>query len=124
MANTQNSSQASSAQFSFRPKPGPGSTTSLVEQQLRLSVESPQLLAAIEVLLPLAKRECRELSAPRSAGCDPHTAELIRNEAEAWAIGIALAEDALERIKPYSNVLVRYFHRFEAALRAKQAVQL
>ena len=104
--------------------PAPAQTTSLVEQQLRLSVESPQLLAAIEILLPLAKAEYRQLSGPRSSSCDPRTAELIKNEADAWAIGIALAEDALQRIKPCPHLLARYFHQLEKALKAAKAVQL
>ena len=95
----------------------------LVEQQLRLSVESPQLLAAIEILLPLAKAEYRQLSGPRSSGCDPRVAELIKNEADAWAIGIALAEDALQRIGPCPQLLARYFHQLEKALTAAKAVQ-
>ena len=104
--------------------PAPAPTTSLVEQQLRLSVEAPQLLAAIEILLPLAKAEYRQLSGPRSSKCDSRTAELIKNEAEAWFIGIALAEDALQRIKPCPHLLARYFHKFEQALKAKKGGQL
>ena len=46
MATTQSSSPLYPAQR--RAKPAPTPTTSLVEQQLRLSVESPQLLAAID----------------------------------------------------------------------------
>jgi hypothetical protein len=97
MTTNQSSSPSDSTQFFSRPVRAPAHSTSLVEQQLRLSLESPQLLAAIEALLPLAKAEYRELSGPRSSSCDPRTAELIKNEAGAWAIGIALAEDALER---------------------------
>jgi hypothetical protein len=123
MATTQSSSPFDSTQFFVKPQPAPAQTTSLVEQQLRLSVESPQLLAAIEILLPLAKEEYRQLSGPRSSSCDPRTAELITNEANAWAIGIALAEDALQRIKPCPHLLARYFHLLEKALKAK-AVQL
>jgi len=95
-----------------------------VEQQLRLSVESPQLLAAIIILLPLAKAEYRQLSGPRSSGCDPSVAELIRSEAETWSLGITLAEDALARIKPCPNLLVRYLHQLEKALTTAKAVQL
>jgi hypothetical protein len=96
--------------------PAPAPTTSLVEQQLRLSVEAPQLLAAIEILLPLAKAEYRQLSGPRSSKCDSRTAELIKNAAEAWFIGIALAEDALQRIKPCPHLFARCFHQLEKAL--------
>jgi hypothetical protein len=116
MATTQNSSPSDSPQFFVRPVPAPAQTTSLVEQQLRLSVESPQLLAAIEILLPPAKTVYGELSLPRSSSCDPRTAELIKSEADAWAIGIALAEDSLQRIKPCPHLLVRYFHQLEKAL--------
>ncbi len=116
MATTQSSSPSDSAQFFTKPLPAPAQTTSLVEQQLRLSVESPQLLAAIEILLPLAKEQCRQLSGPRSSSCDPRTAELIKNEADAWAIGIALAEDALQRIKPCPHLFAKYFHQLEKAL--------
>jgi hypothetical protein len=123
MATTQSSSPSDSAQFFIKRVPALPQTTSLVEQQLRLSVDSPQLLAAIEILLPLAKEEYRQLSGPRSSSCDPKTAELIKNEAGAWAIGIALAEDALQRIGPCPHLLARYFHQFEQALKAK-AVQL
>jgi hypothetical protein len=123
MATTQSSSPSDSTQFFTKPLPAPAQTTSLVEQQLRLSVESPQLLAAIEILLPLAKTVYRQLSGPRSSGCDPRTAELMKNEADAWAIGIALAEDALQRIKPCPHLLVRYFHQLEKALTAAKAVQ-
>ena len=125
MATTQSSSPSDSTQFFIKPVPAPAQTTSLVEQQLRLSVEAPQLLAAIEILLPLAKAEYRQLSGPRSSKCDPRTAELIKNEAEAWFIGIALAEDALQRIKPCPHLLARYFHKLEQAVKtAKKAVQL
>ena len=86
-------------------------------------MESPQLLAAIVILLPLAKAEYRQLSGPRSSSCDPRIVELIKNEADGWAIGIALAEDALKRIKPCPHLLARYFHQFEKALKA-MAVQL
>src|SRR6202167_3518457 len=123
MATTQSSSPSNSTQFFIKTHPAPPQTTSLVEQQLRLSAESPQLLAAIEVLLPLAKAEYRELSGPRSSSCDPRTAELIKNEADAWAVGITLAEDALQRIKPCPHLLVRYFHQLEKALTAAKAVQ-
>jgi hypothetical protein len=116
VANTQSSSPSDPIQIRVKNAPAPTQTTSLVEQQLRLSVESPQLLAAIEILLPLAKTVYGELSGPRSSGCDPRTAELIKNEADAWAIGIALAEDALQRIKPCPHLLVRYFHQLEKAL--------
>lgn len=124
MANTQSNSPSDSTQFFIKPHPTPPQTTSLVEQQLRLSVEAPQLLAAIEILLPLAKAEYRVLSGPRSSSCDPRTAELIKSEADAWFIGIALAEDALQRIKPCPHVLARYFHKFEQALKAKNGGQL
>src|SRR3984885_15523015 len=123
MATTQSSSPSDSTQFFIKRLPAPPQTTSLIEQQLRLSVEAPQLLAAIEILLPLAKAEHRTLSCPRSSNCDPRTAELIKNEADAWAIGIALAEDALKRIGPCPHLLARYFHQFEKALKA-MAVQL
>jgi hypothetical protein len=123
MANTQSSSPSHSHQFGTQTKPAPAQTTSLVEQQIRLSVESPQLLAAIEILLPLAKAEYRELSGPRSSSCDPRVAELIKSEAEAWSMGIALAEDALARIKPCPHLLVRYFHQLEKALTTAKAVQ-
>ena len=123
MATTQSSSPSHSHQFGVQSKLAPAPTTSLVEQQLRLSVESPQLLAAIEILLPLAKAEYRELSGPRSSGCDPRVAELIKSEAEAWSMGIALAEDALARIKPCPHLLVRYFHQLEKALTTAKAVQ-
>src|SRR5271168_1017359 len=116
MATTQSSTTPNSPQFSVHPKPAPTQTTSLVEQQLRLSVESPQLLAAIEILLPLAQEEYRQLSGPRSSSCDPRTAELIKSEADAWAIGIALAEDALQRIKPCPHLFAHYFHQLEKAL--------
>ena len=116
MATTQSSSPSDSTQFFTKPLPASAQTTSLVEQQLRLSVESPQLLAAIVILLPLAKAEHRTLSGPRSSSCDPRTAELIKNEADAWAIGIALAEDALARIKPCPHLLARYFHQIEKAI--------
>ena len=124
MANTQSSSPSDPIQIRAKSTPAPAQTTSLVEQQLRLSVESPQLLAAIEILLPLAKEAYRQLSGPRSSGCDPRTAELIKNEADAWAIGIALTGDALQRMKPCPHLLVRYFHQLENALAAKRAVQL
>ncbi len=116
MATTKSSSPSHSTQFFTKPLPAPPQTTSLIEQQLRLSVESPQLLAAIEILLPLAKAEYRVLSGPRSSSCDPRTAELIKNEAEVWAISIALAEDALARIKPCPHLLARYFHQLERAI--------
>jgi hypothetical protein len=116
MASTNSSSPSKSTQFFTKPLPAPPQTTSLIEQQLRLSVESPQLLAAIEILLPLAKAEYRVLSGPRSSSCDPRTAELIKNEADAWRIGIALAEDALARIKPCPHLLARYFHQLEKAI--------
>ncbi len=124
MATTQSSSPFHSPQDTSQriAKPAPAQTTSLVEQQLRLSVESPQLLAAIEILLPLAKEEYRRLSGPRSGSCDPRTAELIKKEADAWAIGIALAEDALQRIKPCPHLFAKYFHQLEKAL--TKAVQL
>jgi hypothetical protein len=124
VVNTHSSSPSDSTQFFTKPLPAPAQTTSLVEQQLRLSVESPQLLAAIEILLPLAKEEYRQLSGPRSSSCDPRTAELIKNEADAWGIGIALAEDALQRIKPCPHLLARYFHLLEKALARAKAVQL
>src|ERR1700753_2849214 len=73
MATTQSSSPFHSPQITARKKPAPANGTSLVEQQLRLSVESPQLLAAIEILLPLAKTVHGELSAPRSSSCRPKT---------------------------------------------------
>jgi hypothetical protein len=123
MANTKSSSPSGSTQFFIRPVPASAETTSLVEQQLRLSVEAPQLLAAIEILLPLAKAEYRELSGPRSSSCDTRTAELIKNEADAWAVGIALAEDALLRIKPCPHLLARYFHQLEKKLTTAKAVQ-
>jgi len=123
MATTQSNSPSHSHQFGAQSKPATVQTTSLVEQQLRLSVESPQLLAAIEILLPLAKAKYRELSGPRSSGCDPRVAELIKSEAEAWFMGIALAEDALARIKPCPHLLVRYFHQLEKALTTAKAVQ-
>ena len=123
MANTQSNSASDSTQFFLKRVPAPAQTTSLVEQQLRLSVEAPQLLAAVEILLPLAKAEYRTLSGPRSSKCDPRTAELIKNEADAWFIGIALAEDALQRVKPCPHLLARYFHQFEQALKTAKAVQ-
>jgi hypothetical protein len=123
MATNQSSSPSDSTQFFSWPVPAPALTTSLVEQKLRLSLEWPQLLAAIEVLLPLAKAEYRELSGPRSSSCDPRTAELIKNEADAWAIGIALAEEALERIKSSPHLLICYFQQLEKALTAAKAVQ-
>lgn len=116
MATTQSTSPSDSPQFFKKSVPAPAQTNKLVEQQLRLSVESPQLLAAIEILLPLAKAEYRTRSGPRSSTCDPRTAELIKNEADAWAIGIALAEDALARIKPCPHLLARYFHQLEKAI--------
>jgi hypothetical protein len=123
MATNQSSSPSDSTQFFSRPVPAPAQTTSLVEQKLRLSLEWPQLLAAIEVLLPLAKAEYRELSGPRSSSCDPRTAELIKNEADAWAIGIALAEEALGRIKSCPHLLICYFQQLEKALTAAKEVQ-
>jgi hypothetical protein len=123
MATTHSSSPLHSPQIRAKSTPASAQTTSLVEQQLRLSVESPQLLAAIEILLPLAKTVYGELSLPRSSTCDPRTAELIKNEADAWAIGIALAEDSLQRIKPCPHLLVRYFHQLEKVLTAAKAVQ-
>jgi hypothetical protein len=48
-----------------------------MEQQLPISVESPQLLAAIIILVPLAKAKYRELSGPGSSGRDPRIAALI-----------------------------------------------
>jgi hypothetical protein len=122
VANTQSSSPSHSPQISARCKPAPAQTTSLVEQQLRLSVESPQLLAAIIILLPLAKGRVSELSGPRSNSCDPRVAQLIESEAETWSIGITLAEDALTRIKPCPHLLARYLHQLEKALTTK-AVQ-
>jgi hypothetical protein len=116
MATTQSSSRSHSPQIRAKSTPALRQTTTLVEQQLRLSVESPQLLAAIEILLPLAKEEYRQLSSPRSSSCDPRTAELIKNKADAWAIGIALAEDSLQRIKPCPHLFVRYFQQLEKAL--------
>ena len=116
MATTHSSSPSHSPQIRAKSTPAPTQTTTLVEQQLRLSVESPQLLAAIEILLPLAKDEYRQLSGPRSSSCDPRTAELIKNRADAWAIGIALAEDALQRIKPCPHLFASYFHQLEKAL--------
>jgi hypothetical protein len=126
MATTKSSSPSDSTQFFTKPLPASPqtTTTTLVEQQLRLSVESPQLLAAIEILLPLAKAEYRVLSAPRSSSCDPRTAALIKNEADAWAIGIVLAEDALKRIGPCPHLLARHFHQLETALKTAKAVQL
>jgi hypothetical protein len=62
MATTQSSSPSDSTQFFTKRLPAPAQTTSLVEQQLRPSVEAPQLLAAIEILLLLAKEEYRQLS--------------------------------------------------------------
>jgi hypothetical protein len=115
MATTQSSSPSGSTQFFTKRVPAHTQTTNLVEQQLRLSVDSP--------LLPLAKEEYRQLSGPRSSSCDPKIAELIKNEANAWAIGIALAEDALQRIGPCPHLLARHFHQLEKALKAK-AVQL
>jgi hypothetical protein len=71
MATTKSSSPSDSTQFFTKPLPAPAQTTSLVEQQLRLSVESPQLLAAIEILLPLAKAEYRTAASIRlSSGRD------------------------------------------------------
>lgn len=75
----------------------------LFEQHIRLSTEAPQLLAALEVLLPLAKAELRKAHTTRPPG-----------EADAWALGIALAEDALERVKPYGHVLLKYLLSLEA----------
>jgi hypothetical protein len=124
MATPQSNSPSHSPQISAKSTPAPTQTTNLVEQQLRLSVESPQLLAAIEILLPLAKTRYSELSGPRSSSCDPRIAELIKNEADAWAIGIALADDALSRIKPCPHLFARYFHQLEKALNGAKAVQL
>jgi hypothetical protein len=124
MATIQSSSPSDSPQIRAKTTPASAPTTTLVEQQLRLSVESPQLLAAIEILLPLAKSVYGELSGPRSNGCNPRTAELIKNEADAWAIAIALAEDSLQRIKPCPHLLARYFHQLEQALKTAKAVQL
>jgi hypothetical protein len=121
MATTQSSSPFRSPQITARKKAAPANSTNLVEQQLRLSVESPQLLAAIEILLPLAKQVHGELSSPRSSTCKPKTAEIMKSEADAWAIGIALADDALARIKPCPHLLARYFHQIEKALIAKAA---
>lgn len=115
------SSPSHSPQIRAKSTPAPAPTTTLIEQQLRLSVEAPQLLAAIEILLPLAKEEYRQLGGPQSSGCDPRIAELIKNEADAWAVGIALAEDSLQRIKPCPHLLVRYFDQLEKAL--SKAVQ-
>jgi hypothetical protein len=56
-ANTHSSSPSDSPQFRAKSIPAPAQTTTLIEQQLRLSVEAPQLLAAIEILLPLAKEQ-------------------------------------------------------------------
>jgi hypothetical protein len=123
MANTQSSSPHPSPQETHQSPPATLATRTSVEQQLRLTVEAPQLLAAIEILLPLAKAQCRSLSGPRSSSCPPHIAQLIRSEADAWAMGIALADDALGRIKPYAHLLAVYFHRFEAVLAAHKAVQ-
>jgi hypothetical protein len=124
VVNTHSNSPSDSIQFFKKSVLAPAQINNLVEQQLRLSVEAPQLLAAIEILLPLAKEEYRQLSGPRSSSCDPRTAELIKNEANAWAIGIALAEDALQRIKPCPHLLARYFHLLEKALMRAKAVQL
>jgi hypothetical protein len=123
MATTQSSSPSHSHQFGARTTAAPAQTTSLVEQQLRLSVESPQLLAAIIILLPLAKAEYRELSGPRSSSCDPRVAAMIKSEAETWSIGITLAEDALARIKPCPHLLARYLHQLEKALTTAKAVR-
>jgi hypothetical protein len=124
MAIPKSSSPSNSSQFFTQSVPAPAQTISLVEQQLRLSVESPQLLAAIEILLPLAKSVHGELSRPRSSSCKPRTAELIKSEADAWAIGITLAEDALSRIKPCPHLLALYFHRLQQVLTNSKAVQL
>jgi hypothetical protein len=123
VVNTHSSSPSHSHQFGVQSKAVPAPTTSLVDQQLRLSVESPQLLAAIIILLPLAKAEYRELSGPRSSGCDPRVAAMIKSEAETWSIGITLAEDALARIKPCPHLLVHYLHQLEKALTTAKAVQ-
>ena len=71
MATNQSSSPSDSTQFFIRPVPAPAQTACLVEQQLRLSVEAPQLLAAIGIAFPLAKAKYRTLSGPRSSKCDP-----------------------------------------------------
>jgi hypothetical protein len=115
VATNQSSSPFHSPQIRAKT-PAPPQTTSFVEQQLRLTAEGPQLLAAIEILLPLAKEELGHLSGPRSSSCPPRIAELIKSEADTWAIGIALAEDALQRIKPCPHLFARYFHQIEKAL--------
>ena len=94
MAATKRRSPFHSSRIDAKTTPAPAQTAALVEQQLRLSVESPRLLAAIEILLPLAQEEYRRLSGPRSSTCDPHVAELMKDEAEAWAMSIPLAQDA------------------------------
>jgi hypothetical protein len=48
MATTHSSSPFHSLQICARSTPAPAQTTNLIEQQLPLSAESPQLLAAIK----------------------------------------------------------------------------
>jgi hypothetical protein len=105
MASFQSSSPSRSSQAS-----------ALCEQKRRLSAEAPQLLAAIEVLLPLAKAQLRDLTGPVSAGSAATGAESTKSQADAWAVGITLADEALARIRPCSHVLLRYLLALESAL--------
>jgi hypothetical protein len=123
MAITQSNSPSHSPQTRAKSTPTPAQTTTLVEQQLRLSVESPQLLAAIDPSSPGQDR-VRRIEWPAIERLRSTNSRADQNEADAWAIGIALAEDSLQRIKPCPHLLVRYFHQLEHALKTAKAVQL
>ena len=116
MATTQSSSPFHSPQIRAKSTPAPPKPPASLNSSSACQWNRPNCWRRSKSFFPWPKTEYRQLSGPRSSSCDPRTAELIKNEADAWAIGIALAEDALSRIKPCPHLLVRYFHQLEKAL--------
>jgi hypothetical protein len=81
-----------------------------------LLAEVPQMLASLEVLLPLAKDRLHELSGlPVS----------IKNatEVESWIVAVCLAEDVLGRVNPAGHSMVRYLLRLEAIISPRRVQQ-
>jgi hypothetical protein len=68
-----------------------------VEQQLRLMVNAPALLDALEILLPLARREAEALSAAAVYAIGYSTTQ---EAADKWVEAVMVGERALAAIAP------------------------
>jgi hypothetical protein len=90
---------------------------SAVEMQLRLSINSPALLEAVMLLLPLAVEEYGAYIDGPTVGCPPLTVAEMQRKGEKWLEGIMVAEQALAAIRLPAPTLFLLHNQVDAQLK-------